>query len=514
LEHWHASFEDLRTALARSLERAENSPSWLAGLATALESAAAPEWASLTAFLLDQAQASMSQASAPADFLRRAQALRNRLAHGVGQPRWTADVTATWLDLLEHLHASREQQSDRNALADTEDAPASLSTVWLNVAAQNRREIAPARGPLFEEPAASVECRVDGARPLARHSTVSEEVRSTEPEGSHVRRLHQLLLEQLAGNEILKSSVDRMLTGRGYQGDFELRLLEHCIRIEEPANLLSGIFDLSRLHAMHTQVVGQPADNASGSIELAREILSALGFPEPSECRGPKQVREFVERSEQLVRIKGLPVASAVVHDVARQLEYLCHVLLRFMCQAAFGESPELHLKNRGSIKKPGDLAKSGLGALLIFTEQVIDDLRTAKDPKALVLQRDLGEGALPAGKDALSSVRNSFSHFKPGAPVASEADALAFLQQASQLCTALAKPNSRLLPYVIAIQSLEIDRWGRRTVRALNDEGMDETIFTDEPVRPGEMYLMYPLSNPLRVDPILVPAGDVIWKD
>ncbi len=66
----------------------------------------------------------------------------------------------------------------------------------------------------------------------------------------------------------------------------------------------------------------------------------------------------------------------------------------------------------------------------------------------------------------------------------------------------------------MIAIQSLEIDRWGRRTVRALNDEGMDETIFTDEPVRPGETYLMYPLSNPLRVDPILVPAGDVIWKD
>ena len=62
--------------------------------------------------------------------------------------------------------------------------------------------------------------------------------------------------------------------------------------------------------------------------------------------------------------------------------------------------------------------------------------------------------------------------------------------------------------------QSLEIDRWGRRTVRALNDEGMDETIFTDEVARPGETYLMYPLSNPLRVDPILVHAGDVIWKD
>jgi len=417
------------------------------------------------------------------------------------------------LDLLERLPDVPAQPLADDGSTDGETAPKSLFSLALDIG-QHRRSISPARGPLFEPQAAPGTGRLDTSEDLGRRSSAPQAARSTEPEGSHVRRLHRLLLEQLAGKEILKGTVDRMLTGRGYQGDFELRLLEHCIRIDEPTELLSGIFDLPTLHAMHKQVVGQPANDARGSIELARDILSAVGFPEPTECRGPKQVREFIERSEQLVRIKGLPVASAVVHDVARQLEYLCHVLLRFICQAAFGESPELHLKNRRSIKKPGDLAKSGLGALLIFTEQVIDDLRNAEDPRALVLQRDLGEGALPAGKDALSSVRNSFAHFKPGAPVASEADALAFLQQAGQLCIALARPSSRLLPYVIAIQSLEIDRWGRRTVRALNDEGLDETIFTDEPVRPGETYLMYPLSNPLRVDPILVPAGDVIWKD
>jgi len=66
----------------------------------------------------------------------------------------------------------------------------------------------------------------------------------------------------------------------------------------------------------------------------------------------------------------------------------------------------------------------------------------------------------------------------------------------------------------VISVQSIHLDRWARQTVKALNDYGMEETIFTDEPVRPGELYLMYPLSNPLRVDPILVPAGDVIWRD
>ena len=90
-----------------------------------------------------------------------------------------------------------------------------------------------------------------------------------------------------------------------------------------------------------------------------------------------------------------------------------------------------------------------------------------------------------------MSSVRNSFSHFRPGAPVASEQDALEFFKQADRLVQALTSTKGRLLPIVITIQSLHIDRWGRRTVRALNDEGIDETIFTDEAVRPGETYLM-----------------------
>ena len=98
--------------------------------------------------------------------------------------------------------------------------------------------------------------------------------------------------------------------------------------------------------------------------DLAEEFFLLVGFPEAAECHGPRQVREFIKQAEQSVRVNGLSAASAVVQDVARQLEYLCHVLLRFICQAAFGEAPERHLTDRGSIKKPGDLARSGLGAL------------------------------------------------------------------------------------------------------------------------------------------------------
>ena len=63
----------------------------------------------------------------------------------------------------------------------------------------------------------------------------------------------------------------------------------------------TGTFDLPTLHTIYQQVVGQPGVDAADSADLAREILSALGFPEPAECHGPKQVREIIDRSEQLL---------------------------------------------------------------------------------------------------------------------------------------------------------------------------------------------------------------------
>jgi hypothetical protein len=63
-------------------------------------------------------------------------------------------------------------------------------------------------------------------------------------------------------------------------------------------------------------------------------------------------------------------------------------------------------------------------------------------------------------------------------------------------------------------IESIHYDRWGRQVISAVDDEGNHERIFTDEALLPGETYFMHPLTNPLRVDPILVPAGDLLWLD
>ena len=59
-------------------------------------------------------------------------------------------------------------------------------------------------------------------------------------------------------------------------------------------------------------------------------------------------------------------------------------------------------------------------------------------------------------------------------------------------------------------LREIVFDQWGRKRISVLGDDGRTEWLFTDEDLRPGEMYLMHPLNNPIRVDPILVPAGDL----
>ena len=60
----------------------------------------------------------------------------------------------------------------------------------------------------------------------------------------------------------------------------------------------------------------------------------------------------------------------------------------------------------------------------------------------------------------------------------------------------------------------IEIDAWARRRIHAVDDEGHEELIFIDVPLEPGRVYFMQPLCNPVRVDPILVPAGDLVWPE
>jgi hypothetical protein len=109
--------------------------------------------------------------------------------------------------------------------------------------------------------------------------------------------------------------------------------------------------------------------------------------------------------------------------------------------------------------------------------------------------------------------LRNALSHYRPqdvGSSLVEQGRR--FLNEADAFLEYLSRPEGRVFPRVILIESIQFDRWGRKVIHAVDDEGNHERIFTDEAVHPGETYFMHPLTNPLRVDPILVAAGDLLW--
>jgi hypothetical protein len=117
-----------------------------------------------------------------------------------------------------------------------------------------------------------------------------------------------------------------------------------------------------------------------------------------------------------------------------------------------------------------------------------------------------------------LAGVRNSFLHYKEAVSKQSDAQkrklAREFVKDAREFVHAVNGGGAGLFPVIIRIDAITIDRWGRRTIAAFREGHKRETIFTDQNLEPGRVYFMHPLSNPLRVDPLLVPAGEVWIQD
>lgn len=329
------------------------------------------------------------------------------------------------------------------------------------------------------------------------------------------RALHRLVLERLSPENLRR--LQALLDEQGYKGEPEFRVLEFLV-MRDPPQVLRDLFSLVELRSLLEDVYGERPPAALTLDQLVDRVLLRLGFDLP---RVPKGLGAARERARvALKRIHGARQAAAVVGEVAQLaswLECLCLVLLRFVSQILYELPPEVLLHDWKKLKPNQPLDQAGLGQLLGFVSTL--DARIRKDPPSRLALFDLDPGRLlpPHGIGLLPELRNNLVHFRPDAVVSLEdvrRKALAFVEAAERLIGHLETQSHRVFPRIIAIRGIQHDAWGRRLVIAEDEDGGSETIFTDVEVRPGELYFMQPLSNPARVDPLLVPAGDFRFPD
>ena len=328
---------------------------------------------------------------------------------------------------------------------------------------------------------------------------------------AHVRKLHTLLLEVL-DDSTLNAEYDR-LRALGYRGELSACLLESCAH-ENPLDVVMHLLSGQQLRLVlgALDVVHVPADPPK---RLATRLLAHLGFPVPVDATDPDVLRTqmLVLRSE-VGRLDRSGLTGRVA-SVSADVEQLLRHYVRFLCLGVLGEPPEAWL-HRAYPDRPPSLDRMTLGQLARAATEIGSDIDASQDSTVrsravAVAGPRQGRGAwLPGQLHAAGRLRNTLVH---GNDAEQSARALAELRdQTREFVRLVDKAMERLMdgafPKVVVIEELTIDRWGRRRVSGRTPGGHHEEIFTDEALESGEIYLMRAQTNPLRVDPILVPAA------
>ena len=329
------------------------------------------------------------------------------------------------------------------------------------------------------------------------------------PAPNPVRKLAKLL-RALPGEELARLLA--RLDADDYRGDDDKRLIEYCTRVD-PADILDdfGSTQLAKLLARELQTNAKP--NATVS-QLRDQLLHHLGFRIPGSYPGLSESLEEFRRRRTQLRTGRTAEVRENVRWAAVRLERCIRDLLRFMCLYLFGHGPEVHFKGLLSGAASKDFNKATMGTLFSCLEQLAKEIERSansdtdgNDPPLKELQGPLSATRLaPKGLEGITKLRNDFTHFEKLGDHRDDArEAKWFFDRTIELLEHWLDADPPIYPTTIVVEEIRYDQWNRRTVKARTDHGHEEIIVCEDALTPGDTYFMYPLSNPLRVDPILI---------
>lgn len=304
---------------------------------------------------------------------------------------------------------------------------------------------------------------------------------------------------------------------RGFQGEDDDVLLEYCVQHKDLMELLSELVPAPRLRKKIKELGLTPGSGASGR-ELAEQFLNFTGFPRQRPATGLNHLRESLRRARHEIPDSSPELIRAKVNACACDLEWCLKLLVRFIVHWALkSRTMDQYLVDQGWMDQGSRVEGLTLGQLFALLKRMESKVRREPEYQALCI--DLGEEPiLPSSTFRISELRNMFAHDKledwekmlPAREVYPRGKE--FLDKTLELVDYLALAKHRVFPFVVKIESITIDNWGRRIIRGTSDGEPDkllETLFTESELRPGEHYLMRPLSNPWRVEPVMVAIGD-----
>lgn len=249
------------------------------------------------------------------------------------------------------------------------------------------------------------------------------------------------------------------------------------------------------------------AEGASAREDQVRRVAAALGFvPDAPPLSGIETSRRLLNR--QLVELSHATTVDEVLGSLQSCLssvERVVELLNAFFGQLLYGSGVDAFL-SRAAGGKPAHLLTFGqkVGALRELC------LRAPAYPLphriAQVFAWPILDKPTLELLDGLVTPRNALAHGRLGGSIASaQATARETISRCCDLATAIA--NSPHAPNLVQIVARHDDVHGRKSFLARDERGHLERIFTPLPLRVGSAYLFFPLTNPVRINPLLFPA-------
>jgi hypothetical protein len=108
-------------------------------------------------------------------------------------------------------------------------------------------------------------------------------------------------------------------------------------------------------------------------------------------------------------------------------------------------------------------------------------------------------------GLNAIVEARNALAH-RGRRDILREAQRIGRDALSTAVDVLAALSENSFMPRVVQILSRQDDVYGRHFYLGRDDRGRSERIFTPLPVKVGQLYLFYALTNPVRIHPFIFP--------
>lgn len=393
-------------------------------------------------------------------------------------------------------------QADGSNLADERPAPLDLTELNPLVVPEFKQIVMRCLQPKAEHRPQSVSDLLDD---LAHIGLTSEESNAAPV------NLARLLMNNLSAEDkaYLVTSLEQQ-GFRSFRKEAEHRLAdliqEYCY-IASPYDVLADNCTTRQLADL-AKDLSLDRGAGVGREDLIADILNAVGFlPGPLQIPGVETTQSFLEG--QLLEIAHATTSdecSGMVHSGLSAVERTVDLLVRFFGPLFYGSGSNAFLSKQAD-GKPPDRMTFG---------QKVKALRElcARPPTLPLLDRvshafvwPIIPPALFGRLDELVKSRNRLAHqIERGTFNDSQRFGRQVLTAAVEVVVDLGLNPYIKLFRVVQIISRQDDIYGRHFYLGRDDRGHSERIFTPLPLDVGKLYLFYPLTNPVRINPLIFP--------